>query len=466
MVSSCPKEPLHEEISGGTHLPEKPFVCVECRESFPEKIELGDHYRITHDVCTECCKKFSTKYSLNNHLLKHNGGKQFICTVCNETFNRKDVLDDHLKLSHSDETKYIATLCDDAEKDISCSSSASHSDSKHFVSAYVKSENEHSNSLENHYETLKDEKPFVCGECEQIFRQKSSLDDHYRYVHFVCPTCKKFFHNKQRLNSHILIHTGEKQFACSSCDRKFTRKSAVFDHMINVHNSEEKPYCCSECGHKFLRKYRLVIHLKLVHNDKEVSSTSIPKKIRRARTAKVKDSVVSVDSVIKASNEDEVITSYSNSDDAAKDISCASPADHWDLKDVPANERNEGEYLNLNLNPGTEIKKEVDLLRDNWEDGSANNVVEESHLSLSKCETTCSEDNRLGGQCEIIHTVHLACAECDDMFPDETSLENHCKTNHAKEENPFICGECNQIFGQKSSLDDHYPICSFCVSYV
>ena len=174
---------------------------------------------------------------------------------------------------------------------------------------------------------------------------------------------------------------------------------------------------------------------------------------------------------MKAINDDEVITSYSRSiggnfDDAAKDISCASPADHCDLKDVPAYEKNEGEHPNLNLNPATEIKKEVDLLnkngsRDNWEDGSANNIVEKSHLSLAECETTCSEDNLLGGQCEIIHTVHLACAECDAMFPDETLLENHCKTNHAKEENSFICGECNQIFRQKSSLDDHYRYVHF-----
>ena len=47
----------------------------------------------------------------------------------------------------------------------------------------------------------------------------------------------------------------------------------------------------------------LVVHLKLVHNDKEVSGASIPK-IRRARTAKVKDSIVSNVSVLKSVNDD------------------------------------------------------------------------------------------------------------------------------------------------------------------
>ena len=158
----------------------------------------------------------------------------------------------------------------------------------------------HETSLGNHVETphVEDEKPLICSECNKTFRQKTSLDDHYRYVHFVCPTCIRKFHNKQRLNLHMLIHTGEKQFACSSCDRKFSRKDSLSDHIINVHNSEEKPYQCSECGLKFSRKYRLVNHMKLVHSDKEVSG-SIPK-IRRARTAKVgrKRSIVSDPSAV------------------------------------------------------------------------------------------------------------------------------------------------------------------------
>ena len=257
-------------------------------------------------------------------------------------------------------------------------------------------------SLENHCE-----KSFLCDKCKLFFHQKSSLDDHYQYVHFVCPTCNRKCHNKQRLNSHMLIHTGEKQFACSSCDRKFSRKDSLSDHMINVHNTEEKPYQCSECGLKFLRKNVLVAHLKLVHNDKEVSGTSI-QKIRRARSAKVRNSIVSVDSG----------------------------------------------------------KREVGLLNENGSNIS-NHDDKKNNLAFLEYEEAYPEMNHLDGRDEVIHRVHPNCDQRCEKFPHETSLGNVVETPHVEDEKPLICSECNETFRQKASLDDHYQyvhfVCPTCI---
>ena len=41
---------------------------------------------------------------------------------------------------------------------------------------------------------------------------------------FKCLTCPKTSASRSGLNQHNKIHLGEKTFACSTCDRRFTTK--------------------------------------------------------------------------------------------------------------------------------------------------------------------------------------------------------------------------------------------------
>ncbi|XP_051918701.1 zinc finger protein 771-like [Hippocampus zosterae] len=59
---------------------------------------------------------------------------------------------------------------------------------------------------------------------------------------------------------HVRLHTGEKTFRCSVCDKSFNEKSALMRH--KVLHCGEKPYDCSVCGEKFSLKLDLATHAR------------------------------------------------------------------------------------------------------------------------------------------------------------------------------------------------------------
>ena len=92
-----------------------------------------------------------------------------------------------------------------------------------------------------------------CTECEKCYQTISELRVCLREHRFknktlalikgrTCPTCKKICSSPVALKSHLLIHTGEKPFACTEpgCGRTFREKSALKKHFIRFEHGPEK----------------------------------------------------------------------------------------------------------------------------------------------------------------------------------------------------------------------------------
>ncbi|KAF8354578.1 hypothetical protein PRIPAC_96201 [Pristionchus pacificus] len=87
--------------------------------------------------------------------------------------------------------------------------------------------------------------PFECTLCGKEFRKKDGLQKH-QLTHldadakpsFKCETCHKTLASRQMLELHTkTIHMGERPFKCSKCDKAFTRKCRLRDH-LNTHKSK------------------------------------------------------------------------------------------------------------------------------------------------------------------------------------------------------------------------------------
>jgi SCAN domain-containing zinc finger protein len=57
---------------------------------------------------------------------------------------------------------------------------------------------------------------------------------HTREKPFTCSTCDKSFSHKTNLQAHERIHTGEKPYTCSVCQRSY-RQSSTYHRHLKIH---------------------------------------------------------------------------------------------------------------------------------------------------------------------------------------------------------------------------------------
>ena len=78
---------------------------------------------------------------------------------------------------------------------------------------------------------IHDEEKIKCEECDKLFRNKVSLQDHQRNVHsefnFDCEICKKCFSTRNNLNIHKRYHEEILQQEGSICHEEVSNKLLI-----------------------------------------------------------------------------------------------------------------------------------------------------------------------------------------------------------------------------------------------
>lgn len=117
-----------------------------------------------------------------------------------------------------------------------------------------------------------DERPYKCTTCEKSFKRMSEMNNHMQIhtgVTYTCDMCGLISRNKVSFRTHIRrVHRRDFRHRCEQCGKKFMSKYDLEDHKTR---HSDKSIVCDDCGNVFLQKSYLVAHKRLMHEVQKMS---------------------------------------------------------------------------------------------------------------------------------------------------------------------------------------------------
>ncbi|XP_072048333.1 uncharacterized protein [Amphiura filiformis] len=231
-----------KQTSKGRHL------CEHCGKNFTRKLSVSRHIKNVHSgsqkqyKCHVCDKVYKDYSNFQQHVNgKHKGIFKYTCANCGKGYNRLMQFKVHMS-THTGKMLFKCEIC--SEEFLW----------KHYLTVHMRKH--------------RGEFPFQCDQCEKKFHSSSRLVNHKRtHVEFKelikkkqCVFCNKKFETKRDLDNHERVHTGAKAFSCNLCERAYTSKSALKEH-LKTHG--ERDIACPVCEKTFHKMFVFKEHMKI-----------------------------------------------------------------------------------------------------------------------------------------------------------------------------------------------------------
>ena len=304
LIDSIDISPAKDLNPSGTKEEKKGFKSFKSFRSFKSKDlnpsdtkeEKKDNTFSEFDVkenyiCTICTKYFSRKEARDNHMKNiHYEPFSYTCNICGKKLSSKNGLETHMKSHEAPSTWYKCKDCEkkyknktDLLKHCKAKSHAYKEKPKRmywFESApcHICNKKILNDDWLKHLEDHKNEK-IECSHCSFKTDRMDSLYKHERQVHklfnrkidaiskamesnkkFECFDCKNTFDKEKDAIDHITL-SGCKEFKCDVCDKKFSVRHNLLQHIREIHELREE-FNCPHCGRKYHHKRNLTKHLK------------------------------------------------------------------------------------------------------------------------------------------------------------------------------------------------------------
>ncbi|XP_021377008.1 zinc finger protein 184-like, partial [Mizuhopecten yessoensis] len=232
-----------EDFSGNPDSSPKPLKCKHCSKTFRRRFNLSRHMLIHEGngpyQCDICNKNCQSRGDLVKHLTVHTGDHPFQCDICQKSFTQKVNLKRHMA-THLDKDR------DTPESLTNC---------------------------------------FRCGICDKGFTQKTHMERHRRLhtgeKRYKCHICSEQFFESHHLKRHLMKHENGKIMKCTVCKKKFTRRLEYSRH-LRTHNQfkDYRLYTCDTCDRGYDTRHGLVKHMLIHTREKPFNCTVCNKSFR------------------------------------------------------------------------------------------------------------------------------------------------------------------------------------------
>lgn len=238
-----------------THTGERPHLCDVCGRKFARQHQLSRHKVLVHAgrgggeaalppaapfACHVCGKRVKTEALLAAHARVHAADRPHRCGVCLRSFQRATCLKQHHVRVHL------------RVRDEPCAPAAARREprSDALVCPLCGKAFRFRSLLASHALVHSGARPFSCDLCSRSFRRISHLKRHRAVVHangerppksFICHFCGKDKKCRSQLARHVIIHTGERPFACDLCPARFNRSGNLKQHRKRMHGLGAEP---------------------------------------------------------------------------------------------------------------------------------------------------------------------------------------------------------------------------------
>ncbi|GAA6234202.1 zinc finger protein 708-like [Lates japonicus] len=240
-----------------THTGERPHLCDICGRKFGRQYQLKRHKILVHAnrpdseedppldapfSCGICGKRLKSEALLAAHSRIHTGDKPHRCGICLRSFQRATCLKQHHLRVH------LKVKANDAPHAAGRRKSAA--PAKMFPCPTCSKVFRFKSLLASHSMIHSEVRPYACDFCSRSFRRLSHLKRHREVVHangarppqsFVCHICGKDKKCRSQLARHVIIHTGERPFACDLCAARFNRRGNLQQHRKRMHGVGKPP---------------------------------------------------------------------------------------------------------------------------------------------------------------------------------------------------------------------------------
>ncbi|CAG2114950.1 unnamed protein product, partial [Medioppia subpectinata] len=205
----------------------------------------------------DCTNTSRSMCDLERHVAaKHTDERPYGCDDCPKRYVRSDQLEEHRRLNHSSEPMEV----------LKC-----HFKGCHFETTATNSLRQH---LDRHYKLLTE----ICpkSDCAKRFMNKAQLKRHMsvhsgvkrpaagvKPYHCQWPGCESSYTRVDALTDHHRKHTGDLQYACDDCSKRFPSKNSLGDHRRRQHLfPDRKRFRCDVigCAYETNHRYDFKIH--------------------------------------------------------------------------------------------------------------------------------------------------------------------------------------------------------------